>query len=268
MPSSGPDDTTRSQLIRNAKFVNLPDRRFLDRMQPQARQEVRYGLKTACDGIELDLTILASGVISLEACMPHAYIESGRLVTSREPESVVWSDTGEMALIPTSLGRRHLMGEVTAELVIDAFLGAFGIHTSTAGDFDYEHWHRAVELYASFIAADTGLSVEIIHHLPLMAPYLVDAGGRSPLSAESTCHVYCIDDDDPEEQIQYRPPVMKIQKLLQPEAMELVLQLPTSILRRQHRVVFTASPDGRPVAEHMEAFKSHMSGSGDLRRRA
>lgn len=268
MQPSGPDESTRDQLIRNAKFVNLPDRRFLARMQPQARQDVRYGLHTSCHGIDLNLTILASGVISLEACTPHGYIEHGRLVTSAEPESVVWSDTGETAMIPTSLGRRHLMGEVTTELVVDAFLGAFGTHTSAAGDFDYSHWHRAVELYANVIAAETDLPVEIIHHLPLMSPYIVDAGGKSPLSAEATCHVYSIDDDDTEEQIQYRAPVMRIQKLLQPEAMDLVLHLPTLVIRRQHRAIFEASPDGRPVSEHVEAFAAHMASSSEARRRA
>ncbi|MFZ3481754.1 hypothetical protein [Sphingomonas sp. 3-13AW] len=268
MPSSGEDASTRSQLIKNAEFINLPDRRFLERMQPQARQEVRYGLKTSCEGVDLNITILASGVMSLEACIPYAYVEAGRLVTSREPETVAWSDTGEKAMIPTGLGRRHLQGEVTAELVIDAFLGAFGTHTAAAGDYDYSHWHQAMELYANVIAAETGKQVEIIHHLPLMTPYFVDEGGKSPLTAEATCHIYSFDDDDPEEQIQYRSPVMKIQKLLQPEAMDLVLHLPTSIVRRQHRAMFQASPDSRSLAEHVQEFTAHMRSPSESRKRA
>lgn len=268
MPSPGHDDTTRKQLIENAKFVNLPNRKFLERMQPIARQEVRYGLHTTCNGVDLRLNVLASGTMSLEAAIPHAYVENGRLVVSGEPETVVWSDTGEMAMIPTSLGRRHLTADVTIELVVDAFLGAFGTHTSAAGDFDYSYWHRAMELYASVIATETGNPVEIIHHLPLMTPYLVDAGGKSPLVAEATCHIYSIDDDDSEEQIQYRSPVMKIQKLLQPEAMDLVLHLPTTIVRRQHRAVFHAAPDGRPLADHVREFSEHMAESSDMRRRA
>lgn len=268
MPSPGKDDTTRSELIRNAEFVNLPERRFLDRMQPQARQEVRYGLRTSCSGMEMYLTVLASGIMSLEACLPHAYVEAGRLVMSGEPETVVWSDTGEIALIPTALGRRHLMDEVTPELVVDAFLGAFGTHTSAVGEHDYSYWHDAMELYAGVIAAETALPVEIIHHLPLMTPYLVDAGGKSPLTAEATSHIYSIDEDDSEEQIQYRSPVMKIQKLLQPEAMDLALHLPTTIVRRQHRAVFQASPDGRALADHVRDFSAHMQLSSDMRRRA
>lgn len=268
MHSTGKDDTTRSQLIANAEFVNLPERRFLDRMQPQARQEVRYGLKTSCCGMDLHLTVLASGVMSLEASLPHAYIEAGRLVMSNEAETVTWSDTGEIALVPTRLGRRHLRDEVTIELVVDAFLGAFGTHTSAAGEHDYSYWQQAMELYAGVIATETGAAVEIIHHLPLMTPYLVDAGGKSPLTAEATCHVYSLEDDDPEEQIQYRSPVMKIQKLLQPEAMDLVLHLPTTVVRRQHRAVFQASPDARPLADHVREFSAHMKTSSGLQRRA
>jgi len=268
MHCTGKDDTARSQLIANAEFVNLPERRFLDRMQPQARQEVRYGLRTSCSGVDMHITVLASGIMSLEACLPHAYIEKGRLVMSSEPESVVWSDTDEIALIPTRLGRRHLRNDVTAELVIDAFLEAFGTHTSAAGEHDYSYWHDAMKLYAGVIAAETSAAVEIIHHLPLMTPYVVDAGGKSPLTAEATCHVYSLDDDDSEEQIQYRSPVMKIQKLLQPEAMELTLHLPTTVVRRQHRAVFQACPDGRPLADHVREFSAHMKGSSDLQRRA
>lgn len=269
MPSCGQDESTRKQLIENAKLINLPDRRFLERMQPQARQEVRYGLHTSCNGIDLRIDVLASGIMTLEAAFQHAFIENGRLVVSSDPESVVWSDTGETAMIPTSLGRRHLMGEVTAERVVDAFLGAFGVHTSASGDHDYSYWHDAMQMYANLIAAQTGTAIEIIHHLPLMTPYLVDPGGKSPLMAEATSHVYAIDEDEhTEEQIQYRSPVMKIQKAFQPEAMELVLHLPTTIVRRQHRAVFQGTPDGRAVAEHMSAFSAHMRQSSDLRQTA
>ena len=82
MHSPGKDDTARSQLIGNAEFVNLPERRFLDRMQPQARQEVKYGLRTSCSGIDLHLTVLASGIMSLEACMWQCQREQTRTATT------------------------------------------------------------------------------------------------------------------------------------------------------------------------------------------
>jgi hypothetical protein len=269
MPSTGQVESTRTQLINNARLVNLPDRRFLDRMLPQARQEVRYGLHTSCDGIDLRIDVLASGVMSVEAAVRHAFVEDGRMVVSAEPEQVVWSDTGETAMIPTRLGRRHLLEEVTPDRVVDAFLAAFGTHTSAAGDHDYSYWHRAMELYAGLISAQIGTPIEIIHHLPLMTPYLVDPCGKSPLIAEATCHIYSIGDDDhPEEQIQFRSPVMKIQRTFQPEAMDLVLHLPTTVIRRQHRALFEAVPDGRPLAEHVQDFTAHMSQSSELRQTA
>lgn len=267
MPSSGQLESTRDQLVGNATLVNLPDRRFLERMQPQARQEVRYGLHTSCDGVGLRITVLASGVMSVEAALPHAFVEDGRMVVSSEPETVVWSDTGEMALIPTRLGRRHLMDDVTAEMVVDAFLGAFGVHTGAAGEFEYSHWHRAMEIYAGFVAARMEAQVQIIHHLPIMTPYLIDPGGKSPLVAEATCHVYTIDEDDhTEEQIQYRSSAMKLQKRFMPEAMDLVLHLPTTVIRRQHRAMFHADPDGRSAEDHARDLTDHIDGKHEVRR--
>ena len=269
MPSSAQLECTRSQLVGNARLVNLPDRRFLERMQPQARQEVRYELHTSCSGVELKITVLASGVMSVEAMLPHAFIEDGRMVVSSDAETVIWSDTGEMALIPTRLGRRHLMSDISAEMVVDAFLGAFGVHTGAAGEFDYSHWHRAMEIYAGLVAAQMSTQVQIVHHLPIMTPYLIDPGGKSPLVADATCHVYTIDEDDhAEEQIQYRSSAMKLQKRFMPEAMDLVLHLPTTVIRRQHRAMFHADPDGRSAEEHARDLTDHIDGRSDLRRMA
>lgn len=235
------------QLYANATLSNLPENRFLPRMQSRMRQSIRYRLDTYNDHFHLELTVLGSGKMYVATNFCHGIIENGQLSLSRDMEPVRWADTGEQALLPTALGRKHLSDGITTKAVLDAFFSAFSVIKEADHQKQYPGWMQAMQTYAQYCAASSQQRIQIVYSLPVWRPAPHNAPDPSTLQPWDTpamYEVFDLSEDEPIHRPEYLGSIRLLQEKLNPRAARLTLFMPSLLLRQQHKEIFVAEPNG------------------------
>lgn len=267
MPESqGFDSTVRQELIANAVIIDLPDQRFIERMKPHARQTMTYRLNTSCRGLGIELSMTAAGVVSAQLSYASVLFENGQARFVDGVEQMCWFDTGEEARVQTSLGRSHVRKGVTPEIVVDAFLGIFGVHRDAGVPDGYGHWMEAMQIYADYVATTADGSIQIVHQLPLMMPATMtypEPGHAQPVVSNAATTVHDVSDlDDPVDMPEHLASVRGLQDRYSPVAMDLSLALPNLLFRKPHQEIFEAEPGSVSGNTHLKRLREHISTAG------